>query len=189
MPRRARAAFPCSRPAPTAPVRRAPSATIGASRSHHVHDVASDCAGPPPHFSLVPPPCTRRFEDAAGVSFRSFPCPPPSSSTLTTPTALRAREASQAPDTAPLPAGFEADIATPPSPVSHGSVPPRFNWNHALTPPFSPMQLLRTLKITGAAPPPEHRRPEPTPPPRRHVTASVRPRTVPPCPAPFPFPV
>jgi hypothetical protein len=55
-------------------------------------------------------------------------------------------------------------------------MPPCSNWSHALTAPFTPVQLLRTPKITGAAPPPKHRRPEPTPSPRRHVAASVRPR-------------
>jgi hypothetical protein len=136
--------------------------------------VALDQAGPP-HSSLVPPPRTRRFEDAADTSFHSFPRPPLELKHPHPPTALRAHEASRATDTTPLSTGFETDVIARPSQVSRGSVPPCSNWSHALIPPFTPVQLLRTPKITGAAPPPEHYHPEPTPPPRCRTAASVRP--------------
>jgi hypothetical protein len=83
---------------------------------------------PPPHFSLVPPPRARRFKDTAGVSFHSFPRNLPELEHTHTPlAALRTREASRAPDTAPLPTGFEADVAALPSLVSRGSAPPHSN--------------------------------------------------------------
>jgi hypothetical protein len=141
---------------------------------------------PPPSFSVWP-----QTELDQPISLSSLPRAPvdlekpvvphsapfcalrPSSSTLTPPATLKAHEASRAPDTAPLPTDFEADVASPPSPVSRESAPPHTNWSHALTPLFTLVQLLRTPKITRAAPPPEHLRPEPTPPPHRLADASV----------------